>query len=247
MRAYLLVMALWCGLGARAQAEDLHIIAAGALPESLNAISQGYKEASGHQLSFFYGAVPAMVKEIQSGQPFDLAIVPVDMAQSEAVRRHLAAGPGTDIAQVGFSVAVRTGHPVPDVRTVEALKQTLLGASSLTFFVKSLGGEYILSVFDRLGIAQEMAAKTRPQTAPGQGASRLVQGEAEIAIDVTNGLTAPGVTLAGPLPAELQRHLVFRAVLSAEARHVGAAHDFIRYLKSPAAASVFRAKGIEPL
>jgi molybdate transport system substrate-binding protein len=247
MRIFSIFFTLFCGLAAAVHSEELRVIAAGALPDSLNEISRSYERTSGNKVTIFYGAVPAMVKQVNSGEPFDLAIVPVDMAKSDLVRQRLSTKPGTDIGQVGFSVAVRSGDPIPNVKSVEALKQTLLDAKSVTFFVKSLGGEYILSVFDRLGIADAMKAKTRPQTAPGQGATRLIQGEAEIAIDVTNGLTITGVDIAGPLPAELQRNLVFTAVLASDAQAPGIAMEFIVFLKSKASYDVFKVKGIEPL
>jgi molybdate transport system substrate-binding protein len=61
---------------------------------------------------------------------------------------------------------------------------------------------------------------------------------------LTNLLIAPGVELADPFPAELQQDLVITAAIAANAREAEAAKAFIDFLKTPAAAAVFRAKRV---
>ena len=61
---------------------------------------------------------------------------------------------------------------------------------------------------------------------------------------LTNVLIAPGVELVGPLPGDLQSELVFTAAVAAESQKAQAARSFIDFLRSPEAAAVFRAKGI---
>ena len=60
-------------------------------------------------------------------------------------------------------------------------------------------------------------------------------------------MTAPGVEIAGPFPAEVQQELIFAASVAADAKEPAAAKEFIDYLTTPAAASaVIRAKGMNP-
>jgi molybdate transport system substrate-binding protein len=63
-------------------------------------------------------------------------------------------------------------------------------------------GAYVMKVFDRLGIGEAMKAKIRPQS-PGLIASAVANGDAELAVSLTNLLTAPGVELAGLFPGDL--------------------------------------------
>jgi molybdate transport system substrate-binding protein len=57
---------------------------------------------------------------------------------------------------------------------------------------------------------------------------------------------APGVELVGSFPADLQQELIFTAAVAAEAKEADAAQAFIRFLTTPAAAAVIKAKGMNP-
>ena len=102
-------------------------------------------------------------------------------------------------------------------------------------------------LLDRLGIAEQVKAKTKPN-APDRVLQVLAAGEVELAISTTPGLLfAKGVQLVGLLPAELQYWFVNTAGVSATAKQPDAAKALIKHLTTPEAAAVSRAKGMEPL
>ena len=113
----------------------------------------------------------------------------------------LRAGPTIDIARVGYGVIVRAGAPKPDVSHARRLKKTLLDAQSIAFLPASAAGAYVTKMFERLGIAEEMKAKTKVQPRRPTIAPAVAKGEAELGVFLTNVLIAPGVELAGPFPA----------------------------------------------
>jgi molybdate transport system substrate-binding protein len=55
-----------------------------------------------------------------------------------------------------------------------------------------------------------------------------------------------GVTLVGPLPAEIQNYTVYAAGVGAQAKESDAAKALLKTLTSPAAAEVLKSKGMEP-
>jgi len=59
-------------------------------------------------------------------------------------------------------------------------------------------------------------------------------------------LLVPGVQLAGPFPVGLQSYLVFMAGVSSASKNADVATSLIKFLTAPAAAPVFKAKGMEP-
>ena len=112
-------------------------------------------------------------------------------------------------------MGVRAGTPKPDVSSAEAVKRTLLAAKSFARNEGAESGKHMLAVFDRLGIAEEMKAKTKAMpVGTGYVAELVARGEAELAAQQMPELKAvPGIE-ALPLPPELQLVIVFSAGVS---------------------------------
>jgi molybdate transport system substrate-binding protein len=232
-------------LSPMAEAAELKILAGGSMTGPLNELAPPFERATGHKLTIHFDSTPNLIK-LATSAPFDLGVVPVDVLKNAEAKARFASGPTTDIARVGYGVAVRAGAPKPDVGTPDALKKTLLDAQSVAFLPASAAGAYVSSVFERLGIGEAMKAKTKPQTATGDIAKAVAKGDAELGVFLINVLMAPGVEIAGPFPAELQNDLVFTSAVAADTKEAEAAKAFITYLKTPAAAAVLKAKGMEP-
>ena len=231
-------------LPATTVAAELKVLAGGSMTASLKELGPKFEQATGHKLDIVFAATPDLIRHATAA-PFDVGVVPVDVMKNEAARAKFA-GDTVTIARVGFGVAVRAGAPPPDVGSPEAFKQTLLNARSITFLPESAAGAYVLKVFERLGIADAMKAKTIAQTAPAAIAQAVAKGEAELGVFLTNVMIAPGVALAGPFPGDLQQDLVFVGAVAAESKHAQAAQALLAFLKTPEAAVVFKARGVTP-
>ncbi len=151
-----------------------------------------------------------------------------------------------DVARVGIGVAVRTGAPKPDISTAEALKQTLLTAQSVASIPASATGAQLAGIYEQLGIADEMKAKTKAQPAPKQIVEAVANGEAELAVFLLNVLIEPRLDVVGPFPADVQREVVYVVGIGAQSKEPEAANAFARYLMSPPAVAVLKAKGMNP-
>jgi molybdate transport system substrate-binding protein len=232
-------------LSPMAEAAELKVLAGGSMTGPLNELGPRFERASGHKLTIYFDSTPNLIK-LATSAPFDLGVVPVDVFKNAEAKARFTSGPTTDIARVGYGVIVRAGTPKPDVSTPDALKKTLLDAKSVTFLPASAAGAYVSSVFERLGIAEAMKAKTLPQTSTGEIAKAVAKGDAEVGVFLINVLMAPGVELAGPFPAELQNDLVFTAAVAADTKEAEAAKAFIAFLQTPDATTVIKAKGMNP-
>jgi molybdate transport system substrate-binding protein len=228
------------------QAAELTIIAGASLTGPLNKLGPQFERASGHRIIIHFDSTPNIIAQIKTYTPFDVAVVPGDVFKDTGAKARFAPSPMTDIARVGYGIAVRAGAPKPDISTPDALKNTLLNAQSITFVPASAAGAYILKVFDRLGIAEAMRAKTRAKTAPAHLVPAIERGEAELGVFLSNVLMAPGIDFVGPFPAELQQELVFTAAIPADTRQADAARAFIDFLTTPAAAAIIKASGMNP-
>jgi molybdate transport system substrate-binding protein len=226
------------------KASELKLIAGGSLAGLFKQLGPQFEQASGHTLSIHFDSTPNIISRINAGIAFDVVVVPADVFKDVAAKSHLA--DPTDIARVGFGVIVREGAPKPDLSTSDNFKKALLAASSVASVPASAAGAYITKVYERLGIAEDMKARTRVQAAPTEIATTVARGEAELGIFLTNVFDAPGVALAGPFPADLQQELVFPAAIATDAKEAAAAKQLIEFLKAPAAANTIKAAGMTP-
>jgi molybdate transport system substrate-binding protein len=228
------------------QATELKVIAGGSMTASMNALAAPFEKASGHKLSIHFDSTPNIIARVNSGTPFDVVVVPVDVFKDAAAKARFAPGPTTDIARVGYGVIVRASAPKPDISTPDAFKKAMLEAPSIAFLPASAAGAYITKVFEHLGIAEEMKAKTKVQAAPGQIAPAVAKGEAELGVFLMNVLVAPGVELVGLFPGDLQQELVFTSAVAADTKEADAAKALIDYLKTPEATAIIKAAGMTP-
>jgi molybdate transport system substrate-binding protein len=228
------------------QAAELQVIAGGGIAGSLNEIALLFERASDHKIVIRYGTMPELIKMATSGVQFDLGVVPQDVWKDVGARAQVAPEPTLDVARVGIGVAVRAGVPKPDISTAEALKQTLLKAQSVASIPASATGTQLASIYERLGISDEMKAKTKAQPGPKQIVEAVANGEAELAVFLLNVLIDPRLDVVGPFPAEVQREVVYAVGIAANSKEPEAARAFVAYLMSPPAIAVIKAKGMNP-
>ncbi len=241
----LMAIGIWLSTTAGAQAAELQILAGGAMTAPMKDLATRFEKTSGHKIVIRFGTTPELIKMVTTAGPFDIAVVPVDVLKDAAARAQVASGP-TDIARVGLGIAVRSGAPKPDISTPDAFRQTLLKAESISTIPASATGTQVLRTFDALGIGEAMKAKTRAQPTPALVVEAVASGDVELAVFLMNVLTAPGLDVVGPFPAELQQEVVFTGAIAANTKQGDAARAFVQYLTTSEARSVIKASGMTP-
>jgi molybdate transport system substrate-binding protein len=206
-----------------------------------------FESATGHKLSFSYDPANIIKRQIENGAAFDLAIVTRGAIDDLVKLGKIFPDTCVDIARSGLGLAVRKGAPKPDIGTVESFKQAMLAAKSVIRSTEGTSGLHFEKVLDRLGIADQMKGKIRLGPS-GRVAEFVARGEVEIAVQqVSELLPVVGAELVGPFPPELQLVTVFSAGVSTTSKEPKAAKALIDFLAAPTAASVIKAKGLEPI
>jgi len=168
----------------------------------------------------------------------------------EAAHRGLAGEGKIDttratIAHAGIGVAIHKGAPKPDIGTTEAFKRALLSAKSVGFTAAGASGVYLKTLFEKLGIADELKPKLK--LLQGGAGEAAANGEVEIGMtQISEILPYANAELVGPLPSDIQSYTYFTAGVSVASKEADAAKAFIKFLAAPAALTVIKAKGMEP-
>ena len=226
-----------------ASAAEVTLICSNALKSVLEELGPQFEKASGQKLKIEYGSTGPLKAVIEKGQPFDVAILGVEATDDLIRSGKLAAGSRTDIARSSMGVANRKGAAKPYLGTTQAFKQALLKAQTIAYSDGGLTGIYIKGLIERLGIAEEMKSKIRF----GRGAEMVGEGKAELGLtQISEILSVEGAEFAGPLPSEIQQYTIFPAAIGAAATQAEAGKALLKFLKSPEAAKVLKAKGLEP-
>jgi molybdate transport system substrate-binding protein len=230
---------------------EIKVLSTTAMKTSLDELASEFERATGNSLTFSFGPSARIAKMVADGEANDLAIV-TDQGLEDLTRQgKLVPGTGAVIARSAMALAVQRGANKPDISSAEKFKAALLAAKSLGMSNPVGGGQSganLLKIFDKLGITEAMKAKSvyGPGGPAGLIGHFLVRKEVEIGIQQLPELMAvPGIDIVGPLPPDLQSVTVFSAGLSATAQNADGAMALIRFLTTPKAAAVMKAKGME--
>jgi molybdate transport system substrate-binding protein len=155
-------------------------------------------------------------------------------------------GSRVDLAKSGVGVGVKSGASKPDIRTTEALKKTILAARSIGYSTGP-SGIYIIGLFQRMGVADEIKGKLK-QTPTGVFVGSIIaNGEAEIGFQQVSELSHfAGVDYVGPLPADVQQFTMFSSGIIVGAKDADGAKTLVKFVTAPSAAAAFKKRGMEP-
>jgi molybdate transport system substrate-binding protein len=235
--------------GIAAEAAEIKVLSAAAFRQVMEDLGPKFERATGHKLAITFANLGAIVKRVQGGETADVVIIPRQGIDSFVKDGKAAAGNVTVIARSGIGVAVRKGAPKPDISSPEALKRTLLAAKSITYSNPAdggPGGPHFAKVLDRLGIAEEMKSKTVFPKSNSIGVL-VANGEAEIGVQqIQNLIPVAGIEIIGPLPGDLQETIVMAAAIMNSVKDANASKALVNFLRTPEAATVIKAKGMEP-
>jgi molybdate transport system substrate-binding protein len=248
--ATILATALSLVMSQMAQGAEIKVVSGGAFKQVLSALAEQYEKETGNKLAIVYQTVGQHVDLIRGGkEEFDVAVLTPAAIDALAKEGKVVAGTRADLAQVGIGVVVKAGAPKPDIATVEAFKRALLAAKSVAYIDPKAGGSsgiYVAGLLERLGIADRVNAKA-VLVHGGAVADHIADGEAEIGIhQISEILPVAGVTMVGPLPAEIQNYTVYAAGVATAAKDGGVATALVKFLSGPHALAIIKAKGMEP-
>jgi len=252
-----------CGVGlpippmaGTANAADVNVMISAGFYGVYSELGPAFEHETGHRLVTTRGpsmgdSPEAIPTRLARGEAADVVIMDGG-AIDELVRRGLVrADSKVDLARSLIGMVVRANAAKPDIGNVEALRNTLRAAKSIAYSDSGSGTYLSTTLFPKLGVADEVAGKSRKVRGPPSGepvAAVVARGEAEIGFQqVAELIHVPGATFVGTIPAEVQPTTFFAGALTSAARQRDAASALIRFLAAPAAAPVISKAGLTPI
>lgn len=232
-----------------ASAAEIKVMSTVAMTATLDELKPKFEAATGHKVTFVYSVIADLRKRIQEGETADVMILSraaLDDLQSQG---KVASGTVVNVASSYVAIGVRAGAVKPDIGSADALKRTLLAVKSIVYADPAKGGAsgvHFAKVVDRLGITDQMKAKTI--LVPGAQAAEVVaRGEAEMGVAQASEI-APiaGAQLVGPLPGDFNSVTIFAAGIGPGSKDPAGAKAFIELVKGPVGAAVLKSKGMDP-
>ena len=239
-----------------ASAADVRVMISAGLHGVYSELGPAFERASGHRLVTTRGpsmgdSPEAIPTRLTRGEAADVVILDGGAADELGKRGLVRADSKVELARSLIGMVVRAGAAKPDISSVEALRSTLLAAKSIAYSDSGSGTYLSTTLFPKLGIADEVADKSRKVRGPPSGepvAAVVARGEAEIGFQqVAELIHVPGIDFVGTVPAEIQPPTFFVGALPKNSQQPQAAVALLRFLSSAEAASVITKAGLKPL
>jgi molybdate transport system substrate-binding protein len=229
-----------------ANAVEITVLSTQATEQACRELLPQFEKATGNTVKISYTGTLDAKKRIAAGESFDLLIMASPDIDGFLASGTLAPGSRIDIAKSGVGVGVKAGAPKPDISSTDAFKKTLLAAESIGYSTGP-SGNYVIALFDRLGIAVQIKPKLK-QTGTGVFVGSIVaNGDVEIGIQQVSEMSHfAGVDYVGPLPADIQKMTIFSSGIAANTKEPQAAKALIKFITAPSAADAFKKRGMEP-
>jgi molybdate transport system substrate-binding protein len=235
-----------------AGAAEIKVMNSGGFAAPYKALAPEFEQMSHDHLDIAWGpsmgtthdAIPV---RLARGEPADVLIMVASALDDLVKQGKVVPASRVEIARSYIGMAVKAGAPKPDISTVDGLKRALLAAKSIAYSDSASGVYLSTEGFKRLGIADQIAGKSRmiPATPVGEIVAR---GEAELGFQQLSELMpVPGIDLVGPLPPEIQKVTLYAAGIPTDSKEPAAAKAFISFLVSPQAAPAIKRFGLDPI
>ena len=231
-----------------AQAAEVKILVAGALQNAVRALAADFEKQSSDKVTVT-SVNPAFIEKELTEHTYDvLAASNVSMASYNETGR-IDAPSRAQLARTGIGVSIKAGARKPDLSSVEAFKKSVMGAKNVIYTdpnIPNASGAVTQHILTNAGLLDAVKAKGKMEgLAPGR--ELIAKGEYEIGFFNVSEATAPGVVLAGPVPAPLQQYTNYEVALVTGADNAKGGAAFLKFMTAKAAGARWTGAGMDQI
>src|SRR6266550_4463671 len=239
----IVMVALAVGLSSSVCAQsEITLLSPNPIETTINKLVADFEAKTGNHVKVTYGTGVSTRKTVASGQALDVSLLFAPFP--EALKTgNIDPKSATVIARLRLAIAVKKGAPRPDISTAAAVKRTLLNAKSIISVDPEQGsvGGAVLLALDKMGLTAQLKPKIKWVQGGGVVQDSVAKGETEIALGpYLSDMRNPGLDVVGALPPTASTPVDITGFVSTTAKDPKAAKALLDYMKSPAAAPVWR-------
>ena len=240
-----LVVASIAQLGAQGN-PPLRVFASNGFRAVFDDLAPTCEKTIGRQLSTDFGTSTSLQQRVKGGEAFDVAVMTSEAIDDLVKAGKLNLGSLVPLGRSGIGIGVPANASKPDIKTPDALKQSLLNAKGISYAGDGASRPHIESMMKALGIEKAMAAKTMLEQGSVRAAANVASGKADMLITlISEILPAPGVALVGPLPTRFQHYVSFAAATGVGSANGEAGKSLVACLSGPNALATLKARGMD--
>jgi molybdate transport system substrate-binding protein len=229
-----------------ASAAEIKVLCSNGIKAVMEELIPQFEQATKHTIIIRYGLSAVLKRQIEAGEPFDLAVVTPPLIDDLIKQGKIAGDTRATLARSGMALAIRSSTAKPDIRTTDALKRTLLASTSISYAREGASGVFFTELIQRLDLVEALKSKIKLTTTGEEVGASVARGETEFGVlPVSEILPVLGVEVLGTFPTDVQGYVVMVAGVSPNAAQSAAAKELIRFLTAPAALPVIKKRGME--
>jgi len=234
-------------LGAGPASAQIRVIIANPVEEAIHTLAEEFERTTGNAVAVEAMGTSALNMLLESDEVADIVIGTTGNIDQAVANGHAAAAK-TYVARVGVGIIVREGAPIPDISTVDALRQAALDANGVIYNTAG-SGQNVDRMFAGLGIGDQVTPKSaRPRNA-GETMDRMMAGQGmEIGFGLLSEIRpyeGNGIELIGRLPEELQSYLTYEGIVLQRSGAPAVAREFLQFMTTENAREKFAATGVD--
>lgn len=117
-------------------AAEIKVLSANVFTGVLDVLAGDFERTTGHKVTIVYGTAGVIRNRVQAGESGDVTILPRPMMDEALRQGRITPGSIVDLAHSAVAVAVRTGAPKPDIRSVEPSSARYRPRSRLAILIR---------------------------------------------------------------------------------------------------------------
>jgi molybdate transport system substrate-binding protein len=249
------------GTSARAQGE-ITLLAVGPMRAPTQKIVDNFQTKTGYKVKVTYGNGSETRRTVAKGQPLDVSLIIAPFPGAIA-SGSIVLDSATTVTSILTAAAVPKGRPKPDISSPAAVKKALLAAKSIGYEDPdfTVAGQGPWEALNKLGIADQVAAKSQVELGPGAAGispsatnnaiktnKRLEDGNIDIGLLMLSDMLPDKdkYDIVGVLPRKICTPIPVVGFISTHASDPAGAKALLQFLASPEAEAIWKDAGYEP-